>query len=169
MSTYSERIVVANRVLQTYEPAIELYQGGRELRVRWDIRHSAKQRGDCDFPARLRHDGTWPMYGYHKFPTGGTGQQSVAQLIRYVRDLNRLPIDTWEYWASKTVQLCTDETVQILAASDYGNPLKTCCVLCGTTDYSLRGLDWWGLDGLTGPCCWGGRCRKDKCDDRQND
>jgi len=154
----TERIAIANSALQTFAHSIELYRGTHELRIRWDIR---QEKCADDYPARLRGDGTWPKYGYYRYPTGGTGQQAIAQLIRYIRDLNRLPIDTWKYWASDTVKLCNSQTVEILQNSDYGNPKKTRCVLCGSTEFK-PGLDWWSLNGLTGPCCWGGKCKHTK-------
>lgn len=149
------RLSVANEALETFEPAIHLYEGERELRMCWDFRDPKPRH---DFPARLRADGSWTQYGYKQRPTGGTGMQALAQLIRYVRDLPRLPLITWEYWAGERIALCNARTIEILAAGGYGDPEKTCCVLCGTRDFK-RGLDWWSLDGVIGPSCYGGICR----------
>ena len=146
------RIGHANLILESFV-SIRLYYGERELRMRWPPQH--------DFPARLRGDGTWPVYGYNQRPTGGTGMQALAQLIRYVRDLPRFPMKTWEYWASNAIALTNEKTLFLLRTSDYEDPQKTCCVLCGTNEYK-KGLDWWSLDGVTGPCCFGGLCRNAK-------
>lgn len=154
MSTRASRLETANKALGTFAPAVRLYDGARELRMCWDARVQPPKR---DFAARLRSDGSWPLYGYRQRPCGGTGMQAIAQLIRYVRDLSRLPIDTWEYWGGHSVQLCTAETVDILRGGGYADPKKTACVLCGKGTFK-GGLDWWSLDGVTGPCCMHGRC-----------
>jgi hypothetical protein len=105
-----------------------------------------------------RGQGDWPQFGYNQRPTGGTGMQALAQLIRYVRDLPRLPVATWEHWAGDTVKLCTQETVRLIVLSEYGDPRKTSCVLCGDSEFK-HGIDWWSLDGVTGPSCLYGKCR----------
>lgn len=141
--TLEQRISIANDALATIAP-ITLYQGARELRMKW---------GKQDFPARLRTDGSWPQFGYRYRCTGGTGTQALAQIIRYVRDLTRLPIETFQYWTGDRVKLGSSNTVEILLAGGYEDPLKTCCVLCGNRDYATSGLDWWSLDGTIGPAC----------------
>lgn len=148
------RIGIANKVLDVITPGIMLYQS-RELRMCWDVR---KQPPKYDFPARLRTDGNWPAFGYRQRPTGGTGMQALAQLIRYVRDLPRFPLSTWEYWSGESVKLGNSTVVELLASAGYEDDLKTCCVLCGDPKFA-RGLDWWSLDGVIGPCCRFGCCR----------
>ena len=145
---------MTNLIVDTFVPGVIFYEGNSGLRMSWDNR---KQPPRHDFSAQLRSDGSWPRYGYHQRPTGGTGFQAMAQLIRYIRDLTRLPLATWEYWGGTTVQLCMPRTLELLRASDYGNKAKTCCVLCGSLEFN-GGLDWWSLDGVIGPCCFGGRC-----------
>jgi hypothetical protein len=149
------RIGVANLVLDTVAPGVLLYRT-KELRMCWDHR---RQPPKYDFPARLREGGDWPSFGYRQRSTGGTGFQALAQLIRYVRDLPRLPMVTWEYWASESVKLGTPRTVELLRSGGYSDPRKTCCVLCGDPDFK-RGLDWWSLDGIVGPSCRFGECRE---------
>jgi len=144
---------MANKILDTFIPGVLLYQS-TELRMSWDNR---KQPVKHDFPARLKEQGDWTLFGYRQRPTGGTGMQALAQLIRYVRDLPRLPSLTWAYWASDTVALTTPRTLELLSVSGYDDPQKTKCVLCGTLEYK-RGLDWWSLDGIVGPSCFGGSC-----------
>ena len=148
------RIGVANLVLDTFMPGVNFYHS-RELRMCWDVR---KQPPKHDFPARLRAQGDWPAYGYNQRCTGGTGYNALGQLIRYVRDLSRFPMMTWEYWAGDAVKLCNARTLDILRSGGYDDPAKTRCVLCGDVTFA-RGLDWWSLGGVTGPSCWGGRCR----------
>lgn len=162
MSTITERVNVANEILKTFMPGVVLYQRGAlvpNLRMCWDTR-KAPIPPRHDFSARLRSDGSWPMYGYNVRPSGGTGYQALAQLIRYVRDLPRLPMLTWEYWAGDAVKLCTPATLELLRAGNYGDPDKTHCVLCGSAEWK-RGLDWWSLNGVTGPSCRTGNCVPD--------
>lgn len=159
MSTLNERLVTANHVLESFQPAIRLYMRVGHLRMYWDVRDGNPR---YDYPAHLRGDGLWPRYGYHTPPCcGGTGLQSLVQLIRYVRNLTRFPILTWEYWSSGPVQLCGQNTVELLRQSDYGDPKKTCCILCGSAEFK-GGIDWWSLNGKTGPCCYMGLCRRDE-------
>jgi hypothetical protein len=139
-----ERIQVANSALTTFIPGCRLYQGERELRMTWG------ERKVWDFPSRLNSNGNQTEFGYRQRPTGGTGMQALAQLIRYARDLTRLPLSTFEYWSGDRVKLCKPTTVEILAAGDYGDPKKTCCVLCGAIGFIG---DWWSLDKVVGPCC----------------
>lgn len=151
----SSRISVALSALDTFAPGVKLYMGRRELRMSWDIRLTIPPRHD--FPARLRTKGDIPEFGQEVFPGGGTSLQALGQLIRFIRDLPRLPIDTWKYWSGSKVQLCTPHTVELLVGAGWDADGKTTCVLCGSVKFK-GGLDWWGLDGVTGPCCSGGRC-----------
>lgn len=153
-SALQNRLDTANLALATFLPTVRLYQA-RELRMCWDARQPQPRH---DFPARLRNSGDWTQYGYRQRPTGGTGMQALAQMIRFVRDLPRLPLITWEYWAADKIKLCTPETVELLRQGGYGDPAKTRCVLCGATE-NKRGIDWWSLDCVVGPSCFGGRCQ----------
>jgi hypothetical protein len=151
MSIRTSRLLVANNALQSFMPHVVLH-GSRELRMSWQIKGYPMR----DYPARLRATGDWPAYGYRHRPCGGTGYQALAQLIRYVRDLPRLPLATWKYWASDKIALCGTNTVDILSESDYGERMN--CVLCGSDKYD-GGVDWWSNDGVVGPCCmWGATC-----------
>jgi len=58
------------------------------------------------------------------------------------------PIGSWYYWATSTVALVTKVAVDQLLADGY--PEHVNCVLC---DQPLeRGMDWWSLRGVHGPC-----------------
>ncbi len=149
-SASQKRLEIANLALATFLPSVRLYQA-RELRMCWDARQPQPKH---DFPARLRNSGDWTQYGYRQRPTGSTGMQALAQMIRFVRDLPRLPLITWKYWAGDKINLCTPRTVELLKEGGYGDPLKTLWVLCGVTEFKR------GLDGVVGPSCFGGRCRE---------
>ena len=155
-----ERVAVANAVLALFMPGTRLYYSEKErLRMQWNTLREGGPRHD--FSAKLRSDGSWPKYGYNVRPSGGTGFQALAQLIRYVRDWHRLPLLTWEYWGGDSVKLFDDQSlVNLLREGNYGDPAKVCCVLCGTVEHK-RGLDWWSLNGVTGPSCFGGLCTPD--------
>lgn len=158
MSTQEYRRGIANMVLGSFESKVLLYDTeGRGLRMCWPVGPGLIWPPKYDFTARLQADGRWPKYGFHHRPCGGTGMQAVAQMIRYVRDLPRLPLSCWLHWAGPTVQLASPRTLEILKASDYGNPQKTCCVLCGSIIFGYL-VDWWSVDGITGPCCRAGQC-----------
>ena len=151
------RIETANKVMDLFVPGVTLHQG-RELRIKWTGVSTGRQ---CDYPARLR--GHWLCsVPRHRTHWGGTCENAIAQLILYVRDRPRLPMVTWEYWTAPTgnVKLGREEArskiLPILRASDYNDPKKTCCVLCGASP--CVGLDWWSLDGVEGPCCSMGKC-----------
>ena len=157
----ANRIVEANAMLATFAPAIKIYDDFNSwkacaLRMCWDHR---KVEVMHDFPADLRGDGSWPRHGYRQSPTGGTGLQALAQLIRYVRDLPRLPIKTWEYWSSDKVRLGNTETMRLLRESEYGDPVRTCCIFCGTTEWE-NGIDWYHVGRKAGPGCAWDQCRK---------
>ena len=150
-----ERVRTADKALLTYSrQRLYLDDIGR-LRMYEDWGDGAGPR--ADLPASLCPNGMWPV-SHRRYSGGGTQMNSVAQLIRWVRDLPRLPLDSWEYWASETVRLCNPETLAILKGSDYGD--KTSCVLCGSPKFQ-GGLDWWSLNGVTGPSCKSGHCQQE--------
>lgn len=156
-----KRIVEVNAILATFVPSIHIYDAftlrrSVILRMCWDHR---KGNPKHNFPADLRSDGSWPRYGYDCRPTGGTGLQALAQLIRYVRDLTRLPILTWEYWCGEKIGLGNTETLRLIRESEYGDPTKTCCIFCGTTEWK-NGLDWYSYEGKIGPGCGWNTCQK---------
>ena len=105
------------------------------------------------------NSGGWPPWS-RQWPTGGTGVQALFQLVRWVQERPILPIRTWRYWASDTVKMLPPEAVDKLLAA--GWPESVLCVLCkGTIDPPITGLDWWHLDGVSGPCCGPGKgCQK---------
>jgi len=139
-----QRLVQANSVLPTFTfrgVVLELDSTGHVV-VCWTSAHK---------PALVRK--RWVTRGsdFHptwRYPWGGTQSTAIAQLVRWVQGKPTLPLGSWEYWASDTVKLCGPETLEALRAINW--PAKPICVLCGN---ECAGLDWWNLDGVSGPCC----------------
>jgi hypothetical protein len=148
------KIEVANSVLKTFANSarIERRRGGwyvcwfyhnrsrGEIAKRWSTR-----RGQDFYPP-------WSS----KWIGGGTSCTALSQLVRWLREQPVLPISTWRYWASETIKLLPASAVDTLLAGGY--PEKALCVLCGA---ELGSLDWWSLNGISGPCCsWTSGCRQ---------
>lgn len=142
------RLTAANAVLAIFaEKSTSIEVDGAYVHVRW-----TNYRGE-EFRRRWMTRGQdWYPVWRREWPGGGTSQIALSQLVRWVRAKPVLPMPTWRYWGREGVYLFRDrarEVVAILEAADY--PEATPCVLCGMP---LTGsLDWWSLDGVTGPCC----------------
>jgi hypothetical protein len=102
----------------------------------------------------LRGTRNWFRYDLvgRELGIGGTDEQTLCQLILWYRDLPRLPGYVLKNWQERSPDFC--------AAIDrvgYDDDKSTRCVICGEKP---TGLDWWSLNGVTGPCCSPGRgCR----------
>lgn len=147
----------ANKALDCFAPGTSIVVKRRVgVCVEW-TQHSGKQfsrrwqtqRGQDFYPTWYRH------WGH-----GGTATTALAQLVRWMQGKPILPLATWRHWTGERVYLGQKrgpECVSILEAAGY--PETVNCVLCGV---ELRGLDWWSLDGVSGPCCsWTAGCRQD--------
>lgn len=145
----NERLAVCNRVLDllSARPKLEVRRG--HVFIAWTLGHG-KARGKG---IARRWDGHDFYPTWHKIaPWGGTQSVAISQLIRWWRGQPVLPLASWEWWSSGTVKLLhTQDAVDILR--DAGYPAVSACVLCGRTP--TVGLDWWNLDGVSGPCCSG--------------
>ncbi len=146
-----QTIEVANRVLKTFHQPI-----GAEFFVSEAGRLHFRTKHGSMVVKIAKHSGALSGY-YGTLGLGGTWALAVGQLARWLRGQSREPMRRWRYWASDRMLLCTNETVEILEASSYNDPKKTCCVLCGNDSASG---DWWSLDGLVGPCCTYSLCQK---------
>lgn len=149
-------VPMANRVLDCFaEGTIVSYVEGRGVVVSWP-----------------RHDGElifrrWQTRGQEFYPTwnhlwghGGTACTALSQLVRWIQCKPVLPLSSWRYWFGDTCRLARDrgdEAMKALIHAEY--PEVVNCVLC---HQPLNGsLDWWSLDGVTGPCCaWTTGCRQ---------
>lgn len=157
--TDTERLEAANAVLVLYAPHVRLKRAAGRL---WLCYEDGKW--NCRKAAVLNRDGSSLACRYGALSMGGTCAQATAMLVRWMRGLRRVPLHAWEYWTSPTVLLGGGNGPAILAAlrnSDYADPEQCACVHCGKVE---RCADWWSLDGVVGPCCWGGRCRGGQAD-----
>lgn len=82
---------------------------------------------------------------------GGTSMTALAQLVRWCKGAPVLPLSTWRYWCSSNVALLDLECIKPIEAAGY--PESVPCVLCGRLLGTGMALDWWHLDGVSGPCC----------------
>ena len=147
----SLRCSTANRVLATFfDGRIEQRKGG--MYVCW----SNSWQGDIAKRWQCRGQDFYPVW-HRKYPGGGTSSTALSQLIRWIQGKPVLPISTWQMWASERCKLLPQSAVDELLAGGY--PEHVDCVLCG--NQIVGGLDWWSLDGVSGPCCgWTSGCRQ---------
>ena len=140
-----------------FAPRTVIINGNRgELIVSWEKRGTGEavfRRWQC------RHGQdfypTWSRLWGH----GGTACTALAQLIRWIQGRPVLPMSTWRYWAGEKCRLAREDGDELIARLTHANyPEHAHCVLCGR---ELHGLDWWNLDGVSGPCCsWTNGCRQ---------
>lgn len=147
------RIEASNLVLQTFAKETRIERQGSHLYVCW-FNHRGEEhsrrwmtRGQDFYP-------TW----HHRWGHGGTAATALAQLIRWIQGKPVLPIASWRYWAQDGVKLIRHgDAAAILLEAGY--PEHAHCVLCGIQ--IDRGMDWWSLDKVSGPCCgWTSGCRQ---------
>lgn len=150
----TERLPAANRCLRSFAPTTELAIDRGYVIVRFPL----TIRGQRQTVSRR-----WMTRGQDFYPTwkniwphGGTATTALAQLVRWIKELPVLPITSWEYWASDQVKLLSRDAADQLKRDGY--PVTAKCVLC---DQEVKSLDWWSLDGVSGPCCgWTTGCRQ---------
>jgi hypothetical protein len=158
----------ANKVLQTFAPSLTFIRRHNRLCLKYK-RESLKPFGYSlgttkTIEAQVaKHSGALCI-NYGKLGMGGTMAMAVGQLARWIRGQSRVPISAWEYWASDKILLARDRgnlMLQYIKESSYDDGKATRCVLCGDN----RCGDWWSLNGVVGPCCTFGRCKKEKRDE----
>lgn len=158
----TSKLDAANAVLEILAPSTTIERRKNGWYVTWIgwrdkpmSRRWATAGGSSGYPSWYRH------WGH-----GGTCSQALWQLIRWCQGRPVLPISTWKYWTGKTVAMGRErgtEIIQVLTEAGY--PQSVDCVLCG--NQIVGGLDWWHLDGVSGPCCgWTSGCRQKPSGDR---
>lgn len=147
MSTLNEttKLVAANEVVKSLVRTAEIERRKNGFYVSWICIGSMKQ-----VTRRWQTRGQSFYSVWHDlWPAGGTSMTALSQLVRWCGGKPVLPISTWQYWASERVKLIDPATVEVLRLAGYPELAK--CVLC-KQDITV-GMDWWSLDGVTGPCC----------------
>jgi hypothetical protein len=146
-------IETANRVLNSFANGARIEKRSGGWYVCWSTSRGSDSRR---WQTRSGQD-FYPTWS-HKWIGGGTSCTALAQLIRWLRGQPVLPISTWQYWSTETVKLVSPEAVEMLRAGGY--PVHANCVLCGQ---QVTSLDWWNLNGVSGPCCgWTSGCRQNQ-------
>lgn len=143
------KMEAANAVLQTFAPGttIERRKGG------WFVLWSDRW-GNYEKRWQTRGNDFYPVW-HREWGHGGTACTALAQLIRWLRGQGVLSIVTWRMWAGEGYRLLRhgDVDAALQGLLDAGYPEVTTCVLCGRSP--LKSIDWWNLDGVSGPCCSG--------------
>lgn len=156
MNDRKARVEQVNQVLETFYPSAKILLDSRNhLLLQWLTTSGSTSlrywvtRGNDHYPV-------W----HHRAPWGGTCSVAISQLIRWCQGKPVFGMDTWLWWANDRVALADERTIAVLR--EIGWPEKPICVLC---ERPCAGLDWWSLDGVSGPCCayWNlSGCRQQK-------
>lgn len=147
----ANKMAIANQVLARFAPGTRLLVPARHIRVAWF-------RGGEEISRRwmTRGQDFYPVW-HRQWAHGGTASTALSQLVRWCQGKPVLSIRSWRYWASERCRLLDGETVDLLEHGGY--PSECSCVLCHRT--ITGSLDWWSLDGISGPCCgWYSGCRQ---------
>lgn len=151
-----ERVAAINAVLALFDTGSERSRGLRlELReTRTPLYLVSKHHA---MAVRIRRDGNWLLGPTWRVGIGGTEVQAITQLVHVLRGE---PRHGRAYWGSCAQHGLGERTplLDALEAAGVFDDAATRCVLCGHASPT----DWWSLDGVTGPCCRGGRCRTDR-------
>ena len=143
----NDKVTVANKVLECFAPGTSLRLESGYVLVRWEGTNSYTER------RWMTRGGSFYPVWYGKWGHGGTACTALAQLVRWIQGKPVLPLITWRYWASEAVQLLRHGDFSSLQKEmmALGYPEVATCVLC--QQEIIRGMDWWSLDGVSGPCC----------------
>ena len=83
---------------------------------------------------------------------------AMSQIVRWCQGKPVLPLASFQWWTSETIMLAGDRGPELLTLLEKaGYPVAVNCVACGNPP---TGLDWYNLDGVSGPCCRFSRCPK---------
>jgi hypothetical protein len=144
---HPERIPAANAALDCFAAGTTLEIDRGRVFVCWERRGT--------FPRKqwmTRWTDFYPVW-YRQWGHGLSASTALAQLVRWIQGRPVLPLSTWRYWASDGARLAGEHGPEMVAALEQsGYPESAPCVLCGR-DLGNTQLDWWRLDGVSGPCC----------------
>lgn len=144
---HDDRLKRANLVLEYFADGTWLSVSRGRIRVNW-IRSDGSE---LSREWQARGNDFYPVW-HNKWGHGGTACTALSQLVRWVQGKPVLPLGSWRHWMSRTCYLGREhgpEAIEILR--DGGYPEQVPCVLCN--NIIAGGLDWWHLDGVSGPCC----------------
>lgn len=135
----------ANRIVKHFIPYAQIRIRNARICIHWKVgkkthlKQFAVRNGQC-------------FYTVWRAPWGGTCSLALAQVVRRLQGKPVFPLRTWKYWASPKVMIANDGPALIdeLVSCDW--PDLVPCVLCGKTIHQGH-LDWWSLDGVSGPYC----------------
>jgi hypothetical protein len=154
------RIQIANRMLESFAPGTWLRLESGYVLVEW------KNRALATISKRwmTRGQDFYPVWN-RQWTGGGTACTALSQLVRWVQGKPVLPASTWRYWAGEKCKLLRHGNweARLRELTDAGYPDVAKCVLCGNE--ISGGMDWWSLDGISGPCCsMRSGCRQERND-----
>lgn len=150
--TATDRLAVANTVLQSFAPRASLRRSAEtgHIIVCWTEYNGKKHERRW----MTRRQDFYPTWG-GIWPGGGTSMVALSQLVRWCNRKPVLPLSTWEWWAGDKCKLLRQQgdngAAALAALRSAGYPEKVDCVLC---DHPIKGgLDWWRVGKVSGPCC----------------
>ena len=126
---------------------------GARVLVAAEVAQCAGVRDGCTVVRLCGNQDFYPVW-YRQWGHGGTASTALSQLVRWIKGKPVLPLATWIYWGGEACRLLRhgngpESAIEQLKSGGY--PQESNCVLCGE---KLTGsLDWWSLDGVSGPCC----------------
>lgn len=150
------RVPMANRVLNCFaEETLIIHLPGRGVIVSW-----RRSNGETLFRRWVTRGQDFYPTWYRHWGHGGTACTALAQLVRWIQGKPVLPMGTWRHWFGDKCRLASDRGPEALRALEHAEwPEIANCVLCHQP--IAAGMDWWSLDGVTGPCCgWTSGCRQ---------
>lgn len=141
-----DRLEVANKACGFFIPDTTLHLDKGRVFVSW-----TSGRGKIYQRMWQSRNGSFYPTWSSKWGHGGTSMTALAQLVFFARDLNCLPISTWEYWCSPTVLLCPKEENKnglLACLRGGGYPLVATCIFCGKSP--IGRFDWYSGKGYHG-------------------
>jgi len=151
----TDAVIEANRVLHAFAPYLSFLYKNNRLSL---LYHRPGRPSKTKCVQVAKHSGALSI-NYGRLGLGGTQAMAIGQLARFIRNQTRVPLHAWEHWTCDKIMLGGENSQDVLRAvrdSSYCDAEKTKCVICGGS----RSGDWWSLDGVIGPCCPFGRCRR---------
>jgi hypothetical protein len=141
--------------LETVNAAIAVFAPGTTVRrekTGWLVEWTTCSGKQCSRRWATEKDNElWPVW-HKRWPWGGTCTMALSQLMRWLQERPVFGLGTWEYWVGDSIKLGKPELLDILRNGGY--PIEQICVKCDRSiNCKKHGLDWWSLNGTSGPSC----------------